>query len=72
MPIQVLDDETLKLLNKGMVYIHGRSKDLCPIIVIDFKLLADLLKTNEINNQSFCKLHNFFANYAMHNMFVPG
>ncbi len=48
MPIPVLTKETLNLLNKGMMYVHGRSKDLCPIIIIDFKLLAELLKNNEL------------------------
>ena len=72
MPLPTLTDETLKLLNMGMIYIHGRSKDLCPIIIIDFKLLAENLKKKLIDNHRFTRLHNFYAHYVMHNMFVPG
>lgn len=42
-PLPILTDKTLNLLNKGMLYIHGRTKDLSPILVLDLCLLTELI-----------------------------
>ena len=54
------------------MYIHGRTKDLSPILVLDWKKLAELLKNKEIDNFVFNNLHNFISHYVMNNMMVPG
>ncbi len=71
-PIPMLQDRTLTLLNKGLFYIHGRCKDYSPIMVFDLKTMAELLEKNEIDNCNFQNIHNFFANYIIMNMLVPG
>ena len=35
LPMPILQDKTVKLLQYGIVYVHGRTKDLRPIIVLD-------------------------------------
>lgn len=54
------------------MYLHGRTKDLSPILVLDFKLLGELLKKKQIDSNVFNNLHNFISHYAMNNMMVPG
>lgn len=71
-PIPYLTDRTLTVLNKGMLYIHGRCMDYTPIMIIDFGRLKEMLDNNEIDWHEFCNLHNFLAEYIMHNMLVPG
>ena len=39
-PIPMLTKEGLNLLNSGFMYIHGRTKDLSPIIMMDWKNLS--------------------------------
>lgn len=68
----LLTDKTLNLLNKGILYIHGRTKDLSPILILDWGRLAEFLKNKEIDDHIFTSLHNYFANYIMYNMLVPG
>ena len=40
-PRPVLTDRLVYLINKGILYIHGRSKDYSPIVVITLKNLAE-------------------------------
>ena len=54
------------------MYIHGRTKDLLPIIVLDWSRMGEFIKNGEICEKRFCQCHNFFANYILHNMLVPG
>jgi len=68
----MLQDRTLTLLNKGLFYIHGRCMDYSPIMVFDLKTMTELLNKNEIDNCNFQNIHNFFANYIIMNMLVPG
>jgi hypothetical protein len=68
----MLTDETLKLLNSGILYLHGRTMDMSPILVLDFIKLAELLNKKLINDGNFCALHNFFASYIINNMTLPG
>lgn len=42
-PLPRLTDATLNLLNKGILYIHGRCKDFTPIIVIDMIRLLEMI-----------------------------
>jgi hypothetical protein len=46
--------------------------DQAPIIVLNFKALADMLKYKTIDPPTFLNLHNFYANYILNNMLVPG
>lgn len=39
-PLPLLTKEGLNLLNSGFMYIHGRTKDLSPILVMDWKNLS--------------------------------
>ena len=71
-PQPLLTDDTLRLLNSGILYLHGRTIDMSPILVLDFIKLADLLNKKLINDGNFCSLHNFFGNYIVNNMMVPG
>jgi hypothetical protein len=48
-PMPFLCDLTLKILKKGMFYIHGRTMDLQPILVLDFGKLKAMLEANEID-----------------------
>lgn len=71
-PLPKLTNKTLNLLNKGILYIHGRSKDFYPIIVLDFKRLSEMLKNKEIDEGVFCSLYNYIALYIINNMTLPG
>ena len=44
-PIPLLSDQTLKLLKFGIIYIHGRAKDGCPIMYIDVGKIISLLQS---------------------------
>ena len=71
-PLPILNCKALATMNAGVLYIHGRTKDLSPIVVLDIKHLAALLERGEIDAESFCMLHNFVANYVLANMLTPG
>ena len=45
---------------------------MSPILCINFIVVATLLRKNEIEPESFCHAHNFFALYIENNMLVPG
>ena len=71
-PLPLLTDQTLNIMNKGLLYIHGRCKDYTPILVMDFVLLGEMIDNHEITAAAFCSLHNFVARYIINNMFIPG
>lgn len=71
-PLPILNEKALNTLKTGVIYIHGRTKDLHPICILDIKNLAGLIERKEIDPESFGMLHNFMQNYMAHNMFVPG
>lgn len=71
-PMPRLTNATLHLLNQGIIYIHGRTRALAPILVIDFGKLKTLLERKEINPGTFCSVHNFVARYMLANMMVFG
>lgn len=71
-PIPILNDQILSLLNEGIVYIHGRCIDQSPILIMDFGKLSELLNTGRLTPQLFCNLHNFYARYIQNNMLLPG
>ena len=58
-PLPRLNDATLNLLNKGILYLHGRCKDFTPIIIIDMIKLREMLLNNELDAAKFCSLNNF-------------
>jgi hypothetical protein len=67
-----MSDPLLNLLAKGLFYFHGRTKNYSPVIVIDFSKILILLKSKEMDNFSYCALHNFMVMYMEKNMLVPG
>ena len=67
-----MTDAIIKLIKSGVLYLHGRCMDHCPIIVLNFAKLSDQIRNKEINNYNFCALHNFYVAYIMKNMLVPG
>lgn len=71
-PMPVLTDRTVYLLNQGFLYIHGRAKDMSPILLFDIIKLQTLLDNQLIDPPTFCQLHAFCANYITHNMLLPG
>ena len=71
-PFARMSDPLLSLLKHGLFYIHGRTKNYCPIMIINFTKLGQLLKSKELNNFNFCSLHNFYAMYMEKNMLIPG
>lgn len=71
-PIARLSDKTLFLLNKGIFYIHGRTKLGNPILILDFKHVLRLMEAKEIDARSFCALHHFYTSYIERNMLIPG
>ncbi len=71
-PLPIINHKIINLLKHGVLYIHGRTKDLSPIIMLDIKQLSGLLTRKEIDPPGFCMLHNFIAHYVQNNMLVPG
>lgn len=50
----ILTDDSLKLMGYGIMYLHGRSKDYAPILILDMKRLQDLLTAELITHVNFC------------------
>lgn len=71
-PLPVLHSQTLKCLKRGVLYVHGRSKDLSPILVCNLGALGPLLDEDEVCAESFVQLHNLCTGYIEANMLVPG
>jgi hypothetical protein len=67
-----LNEKALNVLRNGIMYIHGRTKDLHPIIVLDIKNLGALIEQDKIDVEAFGMMHNFLQNYIALNMHVPG
>jgi hypothetical protein len=42
-PRPLLTNKTLCIMNKGLLYIHGRCMDMTPIIVLDFIKLEEMI-----------------------------
>ena len=53
-PLPLIEDKVLKLLRHGVLYVHGRAKDLSPLIVIDMAAMEAALNADEIDPPSFC------------------
>jgi len=71
-PVPLLTDKTLKLLQMGLLFLHGRCKDGAPCLYLDFGKLEQMLDENLIDAASFASLHAFVAGYLAHNMLLPG
>lgn len=71
-PIPILTDKALNLLNKGVLYIHGRCIDGSPIVYFDMGLVIDYVKLDKIDQPSICNLYNFIGGYIQRNMLLPG
>lgn len=54
------------------MYIHGRCKDLTPLLVCNMAAVGELMDADDICAESFCNMHNFLAGYMEKNMLVPG
>ena len=42
-PLPILTDRSVYLLNQGFLYVHGRAKDMSPILIFDIIKLQHLL-----------------------------
>ena len=71
-PLPILNPQTLNCLKAGALYIHGRCKDLTPILVANMGVVGRLFEKDQICAESFVQLHNLLANYITANMLVPG
>lgn len=71
-PIPILREATVPLLNKGIFYIHGRCMDGSPVVIFDMKVIIDYQKQGLIDAPTLCNYYNFVANYLQRNMLVPG
>lgn len=49
-PLPRLTDASIKLLNSGILYVHGVTKEYSPIVVLDFVKLGELLKKKLIDD----------------------
>ena len=54
------------------MYIHGRTKDLSPILTVNMGAVGAMMEEDDICAESFCNLHNFLSGYLINNMMVPG
>lgn len=54
------------------MYLHGRCKDLSPIIVANMAVIGRMIEEEDLCAESFCNLHSFITGYMMMNMLVPG
>ena len=71
-PMAVLNEQSLRLLKKGVMYVHGRCKDLTPILVINLAAIGEMMEQDDLCSESYCNLHNFVIGYCEKNMIVPG
>jgi hypothetical protein len=62
-PRPMLTNKTVGVMNKGLLYIHGRAMDNTPILVMDFIKLEEMIDKNEIDPESYCNLFAFMATY---------
>ena len=53
-PMPLLESRTIRLLKRGVLYIHGRAKDLSPILIINFKAIGEAMDDDDIDPDSFC------------------
>ena len=67
-----LNDRLVNILNKGLMYIHGRSKDYSPIVITSYRNLGEMLSKKEIVPTDYCMLANFVTTYVTQNMMIPG
>ena len=49
-PLPRLTDASVKLLNTGVLYVHGVTKEHSPIVILDFIKLGELLRKQLIND----------------------
>ena len=53
-PLPLIEDKVLKLIRYGVLYIHGRAKDLSPIVVIDMSALERVMNEGELDVAILC------------------
>ena len=68
----ILNEQSLRLLKRGVLYIHGRCKDLTPVLICNMAAIGEAMDEDDICAESFSNLHHFMANYMATNMLVPG
>ena len=73
-PMAILNDKSLRILNLGLLYIHGRCKDGSPIVIFDMGRLVGVLKdkTNKLEEGVLGQVYNFMCGYIQRNMLVKG
>lgn len=52
-PLPFITDRTLRMLKKGVMYVHGRAKDMSPILVVNFAAIGEMIDENDIDADSF-------------------
>ena len=71
-PMPILNEQSLQLLKRGALYVHGRCKDLGPLLICNMGVVGQMMEEGNMCCESFCNLHNFLAGYMQKNMLVPG
>eukprot|EP00357_Protocruzia_adherens_P002175 CAMPEP_0114984454 /NCGR_PEP_ID=MMETSP0216-20121206/7285_1 /TAXON_ID=223996 /ORGANISM="Protocruzia adherens, Strain Boccale" /LENGTH=561 /DNA_ID=CAMNT_0002346591 /DNA_START=167 /DNA_END=1852 /DNA_ORIENTATION=+ len=66
-----LSEQGKQLLQRGLVYVHGRDHRYCPILVLNIKVMADAINEkiplDELLHASF-----YLMDYVKEHMFIPG
>ena len=71
-PMCILNEQGLRLLKKGVMYIHGRCKDQTPLVVANMAMMGEMMDQEDISAEGFANMHHFLAGYMLKNMLVPG
>jgi hypothetical protein len=62
-PRPYLMARVIPVMEKGLLYIHGRSMDMSPIIILDFVKLEEMIDAKAIDPPMYCNLWNLLATY---------
>lgn len=71
-PIPILRKNSLEMMKRGVVYMHGRTKDLAPLIIVNMARLGEAMDDGIVTPADFVNLHHFYAGYCETNMNLPG
>ena len=71
-PLPILRKNSLEMIRRGVLYVHGRTKDLSPIIVCNMQKLGECMDDGLITPEDFVNCHHFLTGYCTANMMLPG
>ena len=57
-----------ELIEKGILYGHGRDRKMRPIVIVNFRRLVD----NNVDVDEFFRLNDFIMSYIIANAMLPG